>query len=73
VNIGSYSQHWLNNTTRSSDLPSKAFQYQTAQNTLPLLASQMKFQNSPGFHAPQVVPLEDAPGGKDYITKDEPS
>ena len=74
INIGSYSQHWLQQHNALIGLtPQKPFSIKTAQeNSVYWLASQTKFMNIAKFFMRlKSFRLEDAPGGKDYITKDE--
>jgi cytochrome c1 len=74
INIGSYSQHWLQQHNALIGLsPQKPFSVKTAQeNSVYWLATQTKFTNVANFFKQlKSYRLEDAPGGKDYITKDE--
>jgi len=74
VNIGSYSQHWLEQHNALIGLtPQKPFSVKTAQeNSVYWLATQTKFLNVANFFMNlKSYRLEDAPGGKDYITKDD--
>lgn len=74
INIGSYSQHWLQQHNALLGLtPQKPFSVKTAQeNSTYWLATQTKFTNIANFFMHlKSFRLEDAPGGKDYITKDE--
>jgi hypothetical protein len=74
INIGSYSQHWLQQHNALIGLtPQKPFSVKTAQeNSVYWLATQTKFTNIANFFLHlKSYRLEDAPGGKDYITKDE--
>jgi hypothetical protein len=74
VNIGSYSQHFLQQHNVLIGLTKqKPFEIETAQKySVYWLATQLKFQNVGKFFARlKSYRLEDAPGGKDYITKDE--
>ena len=74
VNIGSYSQHWLQQHNALIGLTKqKPFSVETAQaNSVYWLATQQKFENIAKFFMRlKSFRLEDAPGGKDYITKDE--
>ena len=74
VNIGSYSQHWLQQHNALIGLtPQKPFSVKTAQeNSVYWLASQTKFTNVANFFMHlKSFRLENAPGGRDYITKDE--
>jgi hypothetical protein len=74
INIGSYSQHWLEQHNALIGLtPQKPFSVKTAQeNSVYWLATQTKFPNVANFFMNlKSYRLEDAPGGKDYITKDD--
>jgi mono/diheme cytochrome c family protein len=74
VNIGSYSQHWLQQHNALIGLTKqKPFSVKTAQeNSVYWLATQQKFENIAKFFTRlKSFRLEDAPGGKEYITKDE--
>ena len=74
INIGSYSQHWLQQHNALIGLTKqKPFSVETAQKySVYWLATQQKFQNVAKFFMRlKSFRLEDAPGGKDYITKDE--
>ncbi|MFP5261340.1 MAG: hypothetical protein ACLGJB_05475 [Blastocatellia bacterium] len=74
VNIGSYSQHWLKQHNALIGLtPQKPFSVETAQkNSVYWLATQQKFENIAKFFMRLTsFRLEDAPGGKDYMTKDQ--
>jgi hypothetical protein len=74
VNIGLYSQHWLEQHNVLIGLtPQKPFNVKTAQeNSVYWLATQAKFPNIANFFMNlKSYRLEDAPGGKDYITKDD--
>ena len=74
INIGSYSQHWLQQHNALIGLTKqKPFSVKTAQeNSVYWLATQQKFENVAKFFMRlKSFRLEDAPGGKDYITKDE--
>src|ERR1035441_5072615 len=74
VNIGLYSQHWLQQHNVLIGLtPQKPFSVTTAQeNSVYWLATQTKFTNIANFFMHlKSYRLEDAPGGKDYITKDD--
>ncbi len=74
VNIGSYSQHWLQQHNALLGLtPQKPFSIQAAQeNSVYWLASQTKFLNVAKFFMRlKSFRLEDAPGGNDFITKDD--
>lgn len=74
VNIGMYSQHWLQQHNALIGLGGqKPFSIATAQkNSVYWQATQQKFTNVAKFFV-KVKPyrLEDAPGGMNYITKDE--
>ena len=73
INIGMYSQYWL---TRHNALigltPQKPFQISVAQkNSVYWLATQQKVGNVAKFFMRlKPMRLEDAPGGRDYMTKD---
>jgi hypothetical protein len=73
INIGMYSQYWL---TRHEALigltPQKPFQISEAQkNSVYWLATQEKVINVAKFFMRlKPMRLEDAPGGRDYMTKD---
>ena len=74
INIGSYSQHWLQQHNALIGLtPQKPFSVKTAQeNSVYWLATQTKFTNIANFFLRlKSFRLEDAPGGRDLITKDE--
>jgi hypothetical protein len=74
VNIGSYSQHWLQQHNALIGLtPQKPFHVQVAQeNSVYWLASQTKFPNIANFFMHlKSFRLEDAPGGTNYITQDQ--
>ena len=74
INIGSYSQHFLQQHNVLIGLTKqKPFEIETAQKySVYWLATQQKFQNVGKFFTRlKSFRLEDAPGGKDYITKDE--
>ena len=74
VNIGSYSQHFLQQHNALIGLtPQKPFSIKMAQeNSVYWLATQTKFMNVARFFMRlKSYRLEDAPGGKDYITKDD--
>lgn len=74
VNIGSYSQHFLQQHNALIGLtPQKPFSIKTAQeNSVYWCASQTKFMNVAKFFMRlKSFRLEDAPGGKDYITRDD--
>jgi hypothetical protein len=73
INIGSYSQHWLRQHNALIGLtPQKPFEISTAQkNSVYWLATQEKFTNIAKFFVRlQPMRLEDAPGGKAYLTND---
>ncbi|MEP6662507.1 MAG: hypothetical protein ABJC04_02480 [Verrucomicrobiota bacterium] len=73
VNIGSYSQHFLQQHNAMIGLrPQKPFSIKTAQaNSVYWMATQTKFGNIAKFFTRlQSFRLEDAPGGKEFITKD---
>ncbi len=74
VNIGSYSQHWLQQHNALIGLtPQKPFSVATAQaNSVYWLATQTKFTNIANFFMHlKSFRLEAAPGGPEHITKDE--
>jgi hypothetical protein len=74
VNIGMYSQHFLQQHNALIGLTrQKPFEISTAQkNSVYWLATQQKFTNVGKFFTRLAsFRLEDAPGGKDYLTKDE--
>lgn len=74
INIGSFSQHWLRQHNALIGLtPQKPFSVKTAQeNSVYWLATQTKFTNIANFFMHlKSYRLEDAPGGKDYITQDD--
>ena len=74
INIGSYSQHWLQQHNALIGLtPQKPFSVKAAQeNSTYWLATQMKFTNIANFFMHlKSYRLEDAPAGKDYLTKDD--
>ncbi len=74
INIGSYSQHWLQQHNALIGLrKQQPFSIKTAQaNSVYWLATQEKFVNVANFFKRlQSYRLEDAPGGKDYLTTDE--
>ncbi len=74
INIGSYSQHWLQQHNALIGLtPQKPFSVETAQqHSVYWLATQQKFENIARFFMRlKSFRLEDAPGGKDYMTKDQ--
>src|SRR5262245_59531340 len=74
INIGSYSQHWLQLHNPLIGLKKqKPFSIETAQkNSVYWLATQQKFGNIAKFFE-RVKPfrLEDTPGGKRYISKNQ--
>ena len=74
VNIGMYSQHFLQQHNALVGLTAqKPFEISTAQkNSVYWLATQQKFTNVGRFFTRlKSFRLEDAPGGKEYLTKDE--
>jgi hypothetical protein len=74
INIGSYSQHFLKQHNVLIGLrKQQPFEIKTAQKySVYWLATQQKFANVGKFFARlKSFRLEDAPGGSDYITKDE--
>ncbi len=74
VNIGSYSQHWLQQHNPLIGLvQQKPFSIETAQkHSVYWLATQQKFGNVAKFFGRlKSFRLEDARGGMDYITKDQ--
>ena len=74
VNIGLYSQHWLQQHNALIGLtPQKPFSIKTAQeNSVYWMATQEKVANIAAFFKRlKSFRLEDAPGGKEFITKDE--
>ena len=74
INIGSYSQHWLQQHNALIGLrKQKPFSIKTAQeNSVYWLATQQKFGNVANFFKRlQSYRLEDAPGGKAQITTDD--
>jgi hypothetical protein len=74
INIGSYSQHFLQQHNVLIGLTGqKPFEIETAQkNSVYWLATQQKFANVGKFFARlESYRLEDAPGGKGFITKDD--
>ncbi len=74
INIGSYSQHWLQQHNALIGLtPQKPFSVKTAQeNSVYWLATQTKFTNVANFFTRlKSFRLENAPTGRDYLTKDE--
>jgi hypothetical protein len=73
INIGMYSQHWLQQHNALLGLtPQKPFEISTAQkNSVYWLATQEKFANIAKFFTRlKPLHLEDAPGGKAFLTKD---
>ena len=73
INIGSYSQHWLQQHNALIGLiPQKPFSVKTAQeNSVYWNATQNKVGNIAKFFTNlKSFRLEDAPGGKDFMTKD---
>jgi hypothetical protein len=73
INIGMYSQHWLQQHNALIGLTAqKPFEISTAQkNSVYWLATQEKFTNIAKFFMRlQPVHLADAPGGKAYMTSD---
>jgi hypothetical protein len=74
VNIGMFSQHWLRQHNALIGLTKqKPFSIELAQeNSVYWQATQQKFTNVAKFFMRlKSFRLEDAPGGKDYLTKDE--
>jgi hypothetical protein len=74
INIGMFSQHWLQQHQALLGLSSqKPFSIKTAQaNSVYWLATQEKLANIAAFFKKlKSFRLEDAPGGKEHITKDE--
>ena len=74
INIGMYSQHWLQQHNALIGLrEQKPFEISTAQkNSVYWRATEQKFQNIAKFFTKlQPMYLADAPGGKAYLTKDE--
>ena len=74
INIGSYPQHFLQQHNALIGLrPQKPFSIATAQqHSVYWLATQTKFENVAKFFMRlKSFRLEDTPGGRDYITKDE--
>ena len=74
INIGSYSQHWLQQHNALIGLtPQKPFSVKAAQdNSVYWLATQTKFTNIANFFMHlKSFRLADAPGGAKYITEDE--
>ncbi|HWL14511.1 MAG TPA: hypothetical protein VNR00_02830, partial [Opitutus sp.] len=73
INIGMYSQHWLQQHNALVGLTGqKPFEISTAQkHSVYWLATQQKFENIARFFARlRPVHLADAPGGDAYLTKD---
>lgn len=73
INIGMYSQHWLQQHNALVGLtPQKPFEISTAQkNSVYWLATQQKFENIARFFMRlDPVHLADAPGGKAHLTSD---
>ncbi len=73
INIGMFSQYWLTLHNKLIGLtPQHAFQIGVAQkNSVYWMATQAKVPNvAKFFMALQPRHLEDAPGGRDYLTKD---
>ena len=74
VNIGMYSQHWLQQHNPLIGLrQQEPFSIETAQkNSVFWQSTQQKFTNVARFFM-RIKPyrLEEAPGGKDFVTKDE--
>lgn len=73
INIGMYSQHWLQQHNALLGLsPQKPFEISTAQkNSVYWMATQDKFTNIAKFFSRlKPVYLADAPGGDAYLTKD---
>ncbi|HZJ16988.1 MAG TPA: hypothetical protein VFD27_18175 [Chthoniobacteraceae bacterium] len=74
INIGMFSQHWLQQHHALIGLtPQKPFSIKAAQeDSVYWLATQEKVANVAKFFTRlKSFRLEDAPGGKDFITKDE--
>lgn len=74
VNIGMFSQHWLRQHQALIGLtPQKPFEIKTAQaESVYWLATQEKLANIAAFFKRlKSFRLEDAPGGKEFMTKDE--
>lgn len=74
INIGMYSQHWLQQHQAMLGLtPQKPFSIKTAQeNSVYWNSTQEKVGNIAAFFKRlESYRLADAPGGKEYITKDE--
>jgi hypothetical protein len=74
INIGMYSQHWLQQHDALIGLkPQKPFSIKTAQeNSVYWRATEQKVGNIAKFFTRlKSFRLEDAPGGKDFITKDD--
>ncbi|HEY4247363.1 MAG TPA: hypothetical protein VGM64_10935 [Lacunisphaera sp.] len=73
INIGMFSQHWLQQHNALIGLTAqKPFEISTAQkNSVYWRATETKFTNVAKFFTRlKPMRLEDAPGGKDYLTKD---
>ena len=74
VNIGMYSQHWLQQHNALIGIaPQKPFQIKAAfDKSVYWQATAQKFQNVAKFFI-RLMPyrLQDAPGGRQYLTKDE--
>ena len=73
INIGSYSQHWLQQHNALIGLKhQKPFSIATAQqHSVYWLATQTKFENVAKFFLRlKSYRLEDAPGGKEFLTQD---
>ena len=74
INMGMYSQHWLAQHNALVGLRAqKPFSIKTAQeNSVYWMATQEKVGNIAAFFKKlKAYRLEDAPGGKEFITKDE--
>jgi len=74
INIGMFSQHWLQQHNALIGLtPQKPFEISTAQKySVYWLATQEKFTNVAKFFTRlKPMRLEDAPGGKTYLTSDQ--
>ncbi len=74
INIGSYSQHWVQQHNALIGLTKqKPFSIETAQKkSVYWLATQQKFENIAKFFMRlKSFRLEDAPDGKDYLTKNQ--
>ncbi|MEO6568212.1 MAG: hypothetical protein ABIO94_05570, partial [Opitutaceae bacterium] len=73
INIGMYSQHWLQQHNVLLGLtPQKPFEISTAQkNSVYWRATEQKFTNVAKFFMKlEPLPLADAPGGKGHMTND---